>query len=467
MPSRRYLDRALLIGAILASVPVSSTTVLAAPPAARWSSTTSFTPDIYTFANPSVAIDPAGDAIVAWFHEITRNQGPPYVLDPVVSSSSLAGQPWAVADTVPTSAHQSLSNYLGVTPIVQIDARGNSTVVYASDDGLWTADKPKGGVWSAARLLTGPVYGPYPYGYVLPVFRFKMNLSGAAVVAWGQEGIDGIYVAERPAGGQWVSPHRVSPVATNRWIQADDLAVSEDGSAVVAWETFVITDPLHHRGFDRYTLYTSGTRAVGGGWVQSKVLLGPDHAGYNGLLAVDASGHAGLLATRNDGRKVSLVEASPTASWSAPAPIASSRFVADNYTSPKSFAVDAVGNASVIGVDTVLNTPAVVSGNLRSNHWTGLVDLAPAGQAKGLRALDVGANGFAVAVWSTGFYSGQVFAATRADATAKWSAPSALSGKLYYAYQLSAAANGEGQAVVTWEQLKGSVAILQANSFAR
>jgi hypothetical protein len=172
--------------------------------------------------SPTVAIDPAGDAVVAWrrwdgTHEVVQ----------AVRRSGEAGA-WS-----PT-ADLSRAEESGYGPTAAIDPAGDATVIwegiYGNTHGVATADSAAGtDVWSPPAVLSATGVGGFEPALAI-------NSRGDAVAAWNEhsQGSELVRVALRGAGNSaWGAPIDLSsPELENK---APAVAIDPAGDAVTVW----------------------------------------------------------------------------------------------------------------------------------------------------------------------------------------------------------------------------------------
>lgn len=180
-----------------------------------------------------------------------------------------------------------------IQPEVHTAAAGNSTVFWVDERGVWTSDKPLGAPWSRPELILPGMNLAY---------RSAENLKGeAAVVGWKPTGQDlhpGSFLTAvvRAAGSNWSKPRSVASVP-GYFLLADDIAVSNNGDAVIAWEKYHATcTQYRHRCFES-DAYLHGSRLKQGTaeWQNSGTLLGPFAGLIGATVTMDDRGDAGLV----------------------------------------------------------------------------------------------------------------------------------------------------------------------------
>jgi hypothetical protein len=173
-------------------------------------------------SRPSVAIDPAGDALVAW----ERWNGAEDVLQ-AARQTGEAG-PWS------TPVDLSRPEESSYDAIAALDAAGNATVaweaLYGNTHIVAVAEAAAGSnAWSAPTVLSQK--GMAAFEPALAV-----DPQGDAVAAWTERsaGTEVLRAARRDAGdGTWSTPVDLSSVGTEN--KAAAVAIDPFGDAVAAW----------------------------------------------------------------------------------------------------------------------------------------------------------------------------------------------------------------------------------------
>lgn len=179
-------------------------------------------------AFPAVAIDEGGAAVVAW----TRNEGS----GPLVEASYRpAGGSFGEAQAL------SVKGEAGEYPRVAIDAAGEATVVWSehhSGEKKWLIRDATRSA-TASDFSVAPLSREFEIETEPPMPSVATDAAGDAVVGWVQDGSSKtVSLVERPAGGQFASV-QLSEAAAND----ADLAVGINGAGdpSVAWDG---TDPV-------------------------------------------------------------------------------------------------------------------------------------------------------------------------------------------------------------------------------
>jgi hypothetical protein len=169
---------------------------------------------------PDVAVDPAGDAVVAW----ERPDGANYRIE--ASTLAAVGGGWSAA--VPISA----AGRNASSARVAIDATGEAVATWKREDGtnflIEAASHPLGGAWGTPVALSAP-------GQEAEAARVAIDAAGDATVEWTRS--DGahyiIEMARRTASGGWGSATPLSVPGENAL--EPSVAMDDGGDAILSW----------------------------------------------------------------------------------------------------------------------------------------------------------------------------------------------------------------------------------------
>lgn len=161
---------------------------------------------------PSLAVNAAGEAIVAW--------GQNGFLGPVeVVHGNVAGD-WGTPETI--SGEGTTGGY----PQAGIDAAGQGTVIWWENLGGYnfnaTTSTEEGGAWTTPHVL----------GSAAELPRVVVNPAGDAVAFFGSN--LSYRVASRPAGGSWSAPTTLASDGSS-YLNDAQLAIDDAGEAVATW----------------------------------------------------------------------------------------------------------------------------------------------------------------------------------------------------------------------------------------
>src|SRR3954452_22117109 len=173
---------------------------------------------------PQLAVDDAGDIVVAW-----SQLQPDGIFRPVAATRPVGGR-WAAPVTLDPAVGATLT---AREPSVVSGPLGRSTAAWARSDGsLMVSQRPPGGSWSPPRQVApagDPVTGEDPGT------RLRVGRSGAVLLSWTRERPTARYVeaAFQPTARPWGAPHRVSPLSVRAG--GADGAVQRADRALVVW----------------------------------------------------------------------------------------------------------------------------------------------------------------------------------------------------------------------------------------
>jgi hypothetical protein len=179
---------------------------------------------------PQVAVDDAGDIVVAW-----SQLQPDGIFRPVAATRRVGGV-WRGPVVLDQTLDQPVSN---TEPVVAMGPRGRSTVAWARPDGrVMVSDHFLGGDWTAPRQVApaGDRVEPFP-----PALGIDVGRSGAGLLSWTRETEAETYVESvyRPRAQGWQRPQRISP--PNVRGSAADPFVRRGDRAVLAWRAVTTT----------------------------------------------------------------------------------------------------------------------------------------------------------------------------------------------------------------------------------
>jgi hypothetical protein len=291
---------------------------------------------------PTIAIDRAGNATVAWAQNCS-----------VYSARRPANGEWSAptavwTDPAPAELSEPCANYRlepGLGQVfgqavldIGVDAPGNVTVVWRSGKRSSTtalktiraAVRPAGGssVWSEARTIAPAALKPRPP-------RIEVWEDGRAIVTWGIDTL-GARAAVRPAGADrpFGAPETLSETGSPDPVAAYD----GHGNANVAWEA-------PGAGAESATLQAQ-TLGVGGSWgaVETAASLEPGTEAMNPRLVLSQGGDATLAWIRKqEDERVAQTARRAGDSWEA-ATTHGEEVAGDSFPVP-ALAGDALGNA--------------------------------------------------------------------------------------------------------------------------
>lgn len=331
--------------------------------------------------SPDVAVDGAGNAVVAWI----REAGAVYHVQGLTYSATT--QTWSAPVDLATVGLGGAGPDIAVTP-------GGDAVV------VWTAVTSAAplavsvhaarfvaatGTWTAATQVSTPGQNAY-------LARVAVAPDGDAVAAWSKEEsatTESVQAARFVAtSGTWQAPHTLSPAAS--FAELATVAIDTTGNAVVAWQRTSAIEVAR---------YDAGTNA----WSPAAtVSTGPAANGPG--LAGDAEGNVTAVWRLGSGVVETTRYDAVLAAWSATQPIA---------------------GASGIGRPAVAADPA---GNLVA-FWP---SLASGGSGQGARY--VRATGLWTAVTTLGTFGAPELVAMAADGVGNVGVISQSSGTAPFVY---------------------------------
>jgi len=188
-------------------------------------------PDGQDVECPSVAMNAAGDAVIAW----SQHDGTHLQIFVSQRESGIWTHPVDLTDSISPPG----KNASDVQ--VAIDDNGDAIVAWSQSDSsnqlqIFKSEY-RAGAWKHPTGLTDNIS---PDGQPVWPASVAMDNLGNAIIAWPQK--DGanwrIYLSEYRSG-QWVDPtllEAISPAGENAWFPA--LAMDDAGNAIIAWPQF-------------------------------------------------------------------------------------------------------------------------------------------------------------------------------------------------------------------------------------
>lgn len=387
---------------------------------------------------PSVAMNAAGDAIVAW----QRSSGPS-----LLAQASL--RPAGASFSAPLTLGPAGSAALG-PPQAAIDGAGNTIVVWQRPDGLapstivQAAIRPSGGAFGEPVTLSAT-------GAVSAHPHIAMNPAGDAIVVWdrvaGQDAI--VQAAVRPAGSVFSAPLDVSAAGLQSPLPR--AAVDAAGTATVVWTQTTAAGATAQ----------AATRAAGGAPFSAPVDLSATGVVGGTQVATNAGGETVAVWERVDTSTRFVQAAIRPAGGAFSAPADLSLFGAD--ASAPQVAIDADGNA--VAVWTRFDGPTrVVQIATRPRDGTfGLPGTLSLGGGEA-RAPQVGVSpgGDVVVTWQRSDGANTIVQAVARRAGAGFGPTADLSAAGRDAVAPQAGIGADGDAIVAWQRSDGMDTIVQA-----
>jgi PKD domain len=290
---------------------------------------------------------------------------------------------------------------------------------------------------------------PSPSNSVLSLQDVALDGEGNAVAVWIQAGENGLEVIEgatRPAGGSWSKPVTISDTAEFK-VELK-LVVDPQGDAAAVWIGYAAGEG---------EIVHAATRPAGGEWSEPVTLSTVGEQSIEPEVAIDAQGNVTAIWVGGVGSEEGVVEASRLPAgdeWSEPVELS------DDSRAGRSpqLAVDSQGEVTALWILNLVNRDegAVQSKTLPAGgEWSAdAVDVSsPDALATNPRiALD--AQGDATAVWQvkdipagSGFHY-SVQSALRTDGD--WGAPLTISREDALADKPNVAVDPDGNATVIW-----------------
>lgn len=345
----------------------------------RWEGVTAINADGGDAMHPTVAVNPAGDAIVVW-HQIysaARVYGKVY--------SAAAGR-WLDTAGLDTTG--------GPTdrPAVAIDPAGNALAVWSQDDGF--TQRPYGNRYNAAEARwEGAVALDSGNGYSF-FTDVAMDPAGNALVVWMQwdGSVSNIYGNRYPATeGRWEGA--VLLEADNINTTYPQVALDTSGNAMVVWAR---NDNANSNVYGRRYDSNNGT------WGTVVELATSPGNDPHPQVAMASSGNALVTWVQNDYARSNVLGRHFNAEhdrWGEPVEIGTSLPI---QPSPQ-LAMDATGNAVVAwkryaGDGTI----SIYSNrfNAISDHWEGMIALESTSEETLSPSVTLNSRGEAMVVWA-------------------------------------------------------------------
>ena len=350
--------------------------VLAAvrPAGGAWPTPVELSGTDQTAEEPSVAVDPQGDATAVWVrHDAT---------DEIVQAAvQPAGGTWQSPVNVVTA--QDLED-----PEVAVDSRGGAIAVWDVDNGtniVQAAVRPAGGAWQAPVDLS-----PTAYGAVAPQVAFDVHGNATAVWPLREGSSYVVQAATRPTGGAWQTP--VDLTAPGQDAEDPHVAVDPAGDAIAAWDWY---DGTH------FIIRAAVRPAASGVWQSPVDLSAAGASSYVSQVAVDPQGDA-IAVWLNKGTYAIVQAAVRPAgqTWQTETDVSAENESADNAH----VAFDAHGNATAVwtrnnGISDIAQAAARPAGGA----WQTPVDLSANGEDAAHPQVAVDPQGNATAVWSRNY----------------------------------------------------------------
>jgi PKD domain len=425
------------LAAVLAAGALPSTAQAASP---AWLPPSNFasSPGIYSLHDPTLALDPAGDAVVVWV------AGPPNASIISAATRAAGSESWS------TPTKLVVGN--GVGPSVSFDEAGHVFAAFTS--GTWpryyvqyTSTSSVTAPWAEPITLSdpeddgsGPVFAFDPAGDVL-----------AAWTAWyDTDRAYGYFIQTsfKPAGGQWQHPLDLTARGTNspRGISA---ALDRAGNAIAVWAR---AGPVA----DHPVVVAAYRPASTGVWEAPVPLSATLGDAYSMQVRFDQAGNAiaAWIAIKSGGQEQVQASYRPVGGqWQPPVDLSS---VANSIDSLE-LRVAATGEAVAIW-NQIAGSGVIYSAvrAARAKRWQAPVPLyAPIqGYFPATVALGIDPEGDAVALWSE--WVGTAVRAAIRPASGHWQ-PAADAVAVPVAANVHVALDAAGDGLAVWQADDGRV----------
>lgn len=191
----------------------------------RWQGAELVDGDTATAANPQLAFDVSGNAMVVWWDSLP-NSG-----SAIWARRYDANTGWqASSDSLASHASETLSD-----PRVGFDGSGNALVVWQQFDSaawtfsIWANHYVVGNGWNGAMALEQDTVGSHSAP------SLAVNASGEAMAVWtyNDRTIAGIQASRYVAGSGWSTPENINARIGNA--DTSQVAMDATGNAVVVW----------------------------------------------------------------------------------------------------------------------------------------------------------------------------------------------------------------------------------------
>lgn len=376
----------------------------------------------------AAAIDADGNSLALWDERTTQDQ--------LWSTSKGSGGSWGAVTGI-SPALQTTS----VFPVLRVTTAGFATAVWSDSNGVWTADRPSGSKWDAARLLVA--------GGTNPIF--VMNARGDAAVVWtvggGPRSTTGSVMAVlRSEGGEWSAPQTLT---SGPHLIADHAGIGASGNVIVTWETYSAVCHKYGCSQSSYLLHASRQNPGTDVWVDSGVLMGPDLDAHDARVAIDAGGGAIVLALSSAGVYTSATQGNSGGAWSA---FKTALNNPNGFTLISDLLSDDAGQVTLVyeSITYPTSQALAIGGSIGSNTWSSPAVLSGSDSSVGQVYFALAHNGASLVIWLSSSGTPAVRAATRATATGNWSAPSSISGPGSSISPEAAAVEPSGNAIVVY-----------------
>jgi hypothetical protein len=354
------------------------------PPAGSFSSPVSLSSAGPAIASPEVALNATGAAVVAWRNGTS-----------IEVATRPAGGSFSAPESIPAPGPSTSD------PQVALDAAGDVVVVWLTTAGngltstVETATRPAGGSFSARSPVPGAALHP-----VEP--RLALTSAGEALVVWDAGGA--IEAATRPVGGAFsAGPLSAPGVVTG---EGPRLSLNPRGDAIVVWKRLGVPTPI----------IEAATRSAGSAFSQPVQLSAPAGNSTTPDVALNAAGDATVvwISKAVTPNLLEGVFRPARGSFTAAAALAGE---AQTPSRPR-VAIDAAGNAAVAW-ERQSGAANMVNGATRpfNDAFSAPVALSAEGQTVTDTQIALDARGDGIAVWSRSNSNNRIVQAALYEAT--------------------------------------------------
>jgi hypothetical protein len=343
-----------------------------------------------------------------------------------------------------------------VSPDIAADSDGNAIAVWRQTEGtrfsIYANRYVVGTGWGSAELIEtnqdGNAYSP----------KIAFDSSGNALAVWQQS--DGnrpnIWANRYVAGSGWGTAELIETTNTGG-AYGPKIAVDDSGNALAVW---------HQSNGSYYSIWANRYTA-GSGWGTAE-LIENDDAGnaYRPEIALDASGNALAVWSQNDGVRNNIMANRYVAGsgWGTAELIESDD---SGGASSPDIAIDSDGNALAVWTQWDGSTqPLWANRYVPGTGWGTAEQIDSSGGDAYSQQIAFDADGNALVVWYQDTGSVSNILANRYAVGAGWGSYELIeTDDAGHAADPQLAIDGNGKAMVVWQQSDGSVDHIWANRF--
>ena len=290
--------------------------------------------------------------------------------------------------------------------------------------------------------------------------QVAVDARGNAVAVW-KTSVDAntvVQAAQRPAGGRWSKPVRLSAAGGSTHAYAPQIAVDRRGNAVAVWQRSSASSARHRRAEPRavrrpMSFVESTARSAGGSWQPPTRVSRAGSGMSEPHVGIDGQGNAVAVWQRSDAGATAVQSAVRPAAggrWDAPVDIARLSAASEAAALPR-VAVNARGDAAAVWTNVTVGNMGVVEGAIRraGGPWQTAAALSPSGRRSFAADVAIGSQGAATAVWLD-YTNSRVQAAVRPARDERWQAPQDISARGEDAGGADVAVDARGNTTVVW-----------------